>query len=327
MRTSSKRAQSYAGPPAEPTVIGAADGVTGARLGPARLIVVNGALAGATTALGHDDTTIGRGRANDIVLPDVSVSRRHAVLRREGSGYVVVDRASGNGTRINGRSIHTARLRDGDEIALGDSLVQFVDAGGMVARTSVAARVAFDVRSARRPIPARAWAAIGVPLLATIVVASLGKHPDSWPRVDVRVAQPAAPVEPIAVQPDAQVAAPAPHSSRAVPDANASVASHRRRGASAAATQPSRARTVRPATESRLSLDDARDRSTPEHLEGAAAEANDAYLRGYVAKDIDEDAAREAFRSVVELLPANDPTARKARRWLDRLDGKAGEED
>jgi tetratricopeptide (TPR) repeat protein len=58
-----------------------------------------------------------------------------------------------------------------------------------------------------------------------------------------------------------------------------------------------------------------------------AARANEAYLSGYVAKDTDPDSARRRFRLVVAALPANDETAIKARRWLDRLDGKAGAED
>jgi len=58
-----------------------------------------------------------------------------------------------------------------------------------------------------------------------------------------------------------------------------------------------------------------------------AVRANEAYLSGYVAKDTDPEAARRAFRLVLAALPATDETAMKARRWLDRLDGKAGAED
>jgi pSer/pThr/pTyr-binding forkhead associated (FHA) protein len=46
------------------------------------------------------------------------------------------------------------------------------------------------------------------------------------------------------------------------------------------------------------------------------------YLRGYVSKDDDVETARPAFRLVLATLPASDPTAIKARRWLDKLDGK-----
>jgi predicted component of type VI protein secretion system len=329
MRTSFTHARSCAGPSTEPTVIGDVDDAAGARLGPARLVVVHGALAGATVPLGDDETTIGRARANDVVLPDISVSRRHAVLRREVDGYVVVDRASGNGTRINGRSIQTARLRDGDELALGDSVVQFVDAGGLVARSSVAARTGLAARHVRQS-RGRTWTAIGLPLLTTVVIAAVGRR-DQRPRLDPPgPAQRAAPVEPVERQEprsDVEMPAPTQHAAQAGLEANAARAGATPRSASAAAGQLFRTRRLRPSARSRVIDDDAPDRTAPEQLQGPVAEANDAYLRGYVAKDIDEEAAREAFRSVVELLPASDPTARKARRWLERLDGKAGEED
>jgi pSer/pThr/pTyr-binding forkhead associated (FHA) protein len=73
------------------------------------------------------DTAIGRARGNALVLPDVSVSRRHAVVRREGDSWFVVDLDSANGTRVGGRRARRARLGDGVELALGDSVVRFVD--------------------------------------------------------------------------------------------------------------------------------------------------------------------------------------------------------
>ena len=72
---------------------------------------------------------------------------------------------------------------------------------------------------------------------------------------------------------------------------------------------------------------DPRDEAARAELQRMVALANEAYLRGYVTKDIDEDAAREEFRTVAAVLTPGDETARKARRWLSRLDGKAGEED
>src|SRR5207302_9236922 len=100
----------------------------------ARLVVVSGSRAGSAISLDDDETTLGRATNNDVVLTDISVSRRHALLRRETFGYVLVDQDSGNGTRLNGRTIQAARLRNGDEIALGDAIVQFVDAGRTAAR-------------------------------------------------------------------------------------------------------------------------------------------------------------------------------------------------
>src|SRR2546429_7991115 len=101
---------------------------------PPRLLVIRGARAGAVILLGADELTVGRGWDNDVVLPDISVSRRHALLRRHGAGYLLLDLGSGNGTRVNGWMVAKARLRNGDEIALGDSVVQFVEAGGAAGR-------------------------------------------------------------------------------------------------------------------------------------------------------------------------------------------------
>ena len=51
------------------------------------------------------------------------------------------------------------------------------------------------------------------------------------------------------------------------------------------------------------------------------------YLRGYVAKDGDIEAARKSFKLVIETLPASDETAQKAKRWLDKLDGKVSKDE
>ena len=55
--------------------------------------------------------------------------------------------------------------------------------------------------------------------------------------------------------------------------------------------------------------------------------AREIYLRGYVDKDNDAEAARRAFRLVIDTLPSNDETALKAKKWLDKLDGKAAKEE
>ena len=99
---------------------------------PARLVVVTGSSAGSAIPLGNDETTVGRAPTNEVVLPDISVSRRHALLRREPDGYVLIDQGSGNGTRLNGRSVQVTRLCNGDEVTLGDAVVQFVEAGRVI---------------------------------------------------------------------------------------------------------------------------------------------------------------------------------------------------
>ncbi|BBX72567.1 FHA domain-containing protein [Mycobacterium shinjukuense] len=81
--------------------------------------------------------TIGRAPDNDVVLDDLLVSRRHAVLRRSGSQWELVDRHSANGTYVNGNRIQRAVIGPDDIVGIGhqllhlsgDRLVEYVDTG------------------------------------------------------------------------------------------------------------------------------------------------------------------------------------------------------
>ncbi len=66
-----------------------------------------------------DDTLIGRDPSCDIVLPDGSVSRRHARIQRREGGWAVVDQASANGTFLDSQRVADAGLRDGHELRVG----------------------------------------------------------------------------------------------------------------------------------------------------------------------------------------------------------------
>ena len=69
--------------------------------------------------LDHSELRIGRGGDNDLVLPDVSVSRRHASLRREADGWHVHDLGSTNGVLVNEVAVKKAALRSGDRVKVG----------------------------------------------------------------------------------------------------------------------------------------------------------------------------------------------------------------
>jgi pSer/pThr/pTyr-binding forkhead associated (FHA) protein len=62
---------------------------------------------------------LGRHPDRDIVLPSLSVSRRHARLRPESGRFTLDDLGSLNGTFVNGKPIDSVVLADGDEIAIG----------------------------------------------------------------------------------------------------------------------------------------------------------------------------------------------------------------
>jgi hypothetical protein len=65
--------------------------------------------------------TIGRDAACDLVLPDPSVSRWHAGLKRCASGWLLDDLGSTNGTRLNGwRVREPVPVRPGDRVSFGE---------------------------------------------------------------------------------------------------------------------------------------------------------------------------------------------------------------
>lgn len=65
------------------------------------------------------DLRLGRGADNDLVLPDSSVSRHHADVRRAGDGWVVEDARSTNGVQVNRLPVQRAPLHPGDRLTVG----------------------------------------------------------------------------------------------------------------------------------------------------------------------------------------------------------------
>jgi pSer/pThr/pTyr-binding forkhead associated (FHA) protein len=94
--------------------------------GSALLVVLRGPNAGSRFLLDADTTTAGRHPESDIFLDDVTVSRRHAEFVREGSGFVVRDVGSLNGTYLNRERIDAAGLAGGDEVQIGKYRLVFL---------------------------------------------------------------------------------------------------------------------------------------------------------------------------------------------------------
>lgn len=74
----------------------------------------------------HDGVTlVGRGENCSFSLDDPSVSRAHARLSLDNGALTITDLRSSNGTFVNGSRIkHTAALRHGDLVVLGDSTLK-----------------------------------------------------------------------------------------------------------------------------------------------------------------------------------------------------------
>ena len=108
---------------------GAKDSVSGLErvpTGSAVLVVRRGPNAGYRFRLDQPVTAAGRHLDSNIVLDDITVSRRHAEFLYERGEFRVFDVGSLNGTYVNGEPIHSAVLTNGDEIRLGKFRLVFL---------------------------------------------------------------------------------------------------------------------------------------------------------------------------------------------------------
>jgi pSer/pThr/pTyr-binding forkhead associated (FHA) protein len=104
--------------------------------------------------------TVGRRPTSDVPLGwDTEVSRLHAEIERLGTSWVLCDEGlSHNGTHVNGERVHgRRRLRDGDVLAIGDTLIAYCAPGEEATgteptRTAQHARSAVEVSPAQRRV-------------------------------------------------------------------------------------------------------------------------------------------------------------------------------
>lgn len=73
------------------------------------------------------ETSIGKSKSNDIVLPMPNVSRFHAVIAKKRKEWVITDTFSKTGIKLNDRSVHgSAVIEDGDIITIGSIPLKFL---------------------------------------------------------------------------------------------------------------------------------------------------------------------------------------------------------
>ena len=117
--------------PADPVEGDVAVVVEGIPADAAMLVVQRGSKAGSRFALDKDVVTAGRHPDSDIFLDDITVSRRHAELRRVSDGtWLACDTGSLNGTYLNRERVDTAILKSGDELQIGKFKLVFLYGGG-----------------------------------------------------------------------------------------------------------------------------------------------------------------------------------------------------
>ncbi len=100
---------------------------------------------------GGREIVIGRSSDLDMVLVEDMVSRKHARIVANEGELVIEDLSSTNGTFVNGEKVHRARLKEGDRILIGTSIIKLVGATGEAAQLSEAeVKKQFEQAGARR---------------------------------------------------------------------------------------------------------------------------------------------------------------------------------
>jgi len=357
----------------------------------ARLLVTAGPSKGSEFAVVGAVVTVGRAARNAVVISDISVSRQHLRLEQRSRGWLLVDSASGNGTCVNGHVVRRRGLRDGDEIAIGDTALRFLEAGGVIVWRDAAERSARSVARRRRVClhGAIALAVVfivaaafirrqraldeaeaeqrrnglhalarqkleeGIALLkeerrrearAALMVAAELDGSDAeiaralqsfetdapaagpaavMPENATTVTVSAAPAKPSHFSRGSQVPAVASASEAAgVPEGDGKRALAERH-LLAARELRSEEDLPRAAAHLRAALESDPENATARlEMERVVERVREIYLRAYVAKDEEPEAARNGFARVAGALPAGDELAEKAERWLERLHGR-----
>lgn len=91
------------------------------------LVVKRGPNAGSKYVVSEEVTRIGRHPDSDLFLDDVTVSRRHAEVRRRDGRFTLRDVGSLNGTYVNSERVEEAALENGDEVRIGKYVIIFLE--------------------------------------------------------------------------------------------------------------------------------------------------------------------------------------------------------
>ena len=96
------------------------------------------------------ELVIGRSSELDMVLIEDMVSRKHARITLQPGQITISDLGSTNGTFVNGEKVKRARLKEGDRILIGTSILK------LVAVTRAAGAPAIDAKAAQQRLEATA---------------------------------------------------------------------------------------------------------------------------------------------------------------------------
>ena len=93
--------------------------------GRATLSIIKGNDAGKRCQVRQVETLLGRDSNGDVVISDRKVSRLHAKIKAQQGGFHLHHLSATNKTYLNGNPINTIRLENGDQIKMGDTVIEF----------------------------------------------------------------------------------------------------------------------------------------------------------------------------------------------------------
>ncbi|BBA34413.1 FHA domain/GGDEF domain protein [Methylocaldum marinum] len=90
------------------------------------LIMIRGPDVGRRIVLNRDEMVLGRSKSADAQIEESAVSRKHAIIRRRDSAFIIEDQNSKNGTFVNMKKTMVCVLRDQDLIGIGNTVFKFI---------------------------------------------------------------------------------------------------------------------------------------------------------------------------------------------------------
>jgi Nif-specific regulatory protein len=91
-----------------------------------RIAAITGKLEDTVISMTEGPVLIGRQAGATLKIGNASVSRRHAVIERDGDRFVIADLGSRNGTFVNDVPVRRRELQHGDRVRIGDSQFFFL---------------------------------------------------------------------------------------------------------------------------------------------------------------------------------------------------------
>ncbi len=83
------------------------------------LLVIKGPNIGDKFFIDKEESFIGRSPESDVLLDDITVSRKHVIIQKDDKNCRIIDTGSLNGSYLNGNIVEEAVLQDGDRLQIG----------------------------------------------------------------------------------------------------------------------------------------------------------------------------------------------------------------